>query len=1279
MSRTQIRNRSRRWVLGFVATLTLVGASLSLIEAATPSSAAGSLPGQGIPFSCTAGTIYNVQFGPSGGNGTLNAVDTSTITGSSVTDSPITSIPGGADANALGITAGGAGAYAVKESNGAGTSTTVYGYDAATQAWTDYTGTGAAGVYFIAGDVNPATNVYYYAYYADGTATIYGFNTNTNTAIPGIIATAALPVSGTGGFDGDMSFDAAGNLYLVTSLGTSAGVAVVPGPLPTTGSTTGTALISTTLQTFSSSISAGWNGIAFDNTGNLFIQYASGANSYLLEINPDTGAIIAGPTQQSTTTYLDADLGACTRNPTLEVQKDIVSRAVSTDQFGLSITGGGVAKGNTATTTGTTTGLQSAVAGPVIAESGTGYTIAETAASGTLADYTSTYSCVDQGDANTVVASGTGSNFTLTDPQPATGEAGEIIICTFTNTPKAGISLAKSASVSSYSAPGTLVTYSYLVTNTGDVTLTPVTVTDPMAGLSAIACPVASLAPTVAETCTATYTTTQADVNAGSLKNTGTVTATPPTGAAVTDTSSVSVPAVQSPGVSLVKSASVSSYSAAGTPITYSYLVTNTGNVTLNPVTVTDPMTGLSAMSCPDTSLVPAGSETCTATYTTTQADVDAGSLKNTGTVSGTPPKGSAVTASSSVTLTVGQSPSLRLVKSASVSSFSAPGVPVTYSYVVTNTGNVTLNPVTVTDPMSGLSAITCPVTSLAPTGSETCTAAYTTTQADVDAGKINNTGIASGTPPTGSAVTDTSSVSVPAVQSPAVSLVKSANVSSYSAPGTPVTYSYLVTNTGNVILNPVTVTDPMARLSAVSCPDTALTPNEVETCSATYTTTQADVNAGSIKNTGTASGTPPKGSAVTDTSAVSVLAVQTPSLSLLKSASVSSYSAPGTLVTYSYLVTNTGNVLLNPVTVTDPMTGLSAVSCPVAVLAPAVSETCTASYTTTQADVNTGSINNTGTVSGTPPKGLAVTDTSSVSVPAVQTPSLSLLKSASVSSFSAPGAPVTYSYLVTNTGNVTLNPVTVTDPMTGLSAVSCPDPALTPNQAETCAATYTTTQADVNAASIKNTGTASGTPPKGSAVTDTSAVSVPAVQTPSLSLLKSASVSSYSAPGARVTYSYLVTNTGNVTLNPVTVTDPMTGLSAISCPDPALTPNEEETCAATYTTTQADVNAGSIKNTGTASGTPPEGSPVSSTSSLTVPFKNTISSGSGDSPIGTAAPPPAAQVVPTSSGSLPFTGAAVTRSLEAATLLMLLGLGLLGLERGFRLRRRMRPGSEPS
>ena len=55
---------------------------------------------------------------------------------------------------------------------------------------------------------------------------------------------------------------------------------------------------------------------------------------------------------------------------------------------------------------------------------------------------------------------------------------------------------------------------------------------------------------------------------------------------------------------------------------------------------------------------------------------------------------------------------------------------------------------------MSGLSAVTCPSATLAPGASETCTATYTTTQADVDRGSVANTGTAAGTPPTGAPVT---------------------------------------------------------------------------------------------------------------------------------------------------------------------------------------------------------------------------------------------------------------------------------------------------------------------------------------------------------------------------------------------------------------------------------------------------------------------------------------------------------------------------------------------
>ena len=64
-----------------------------------------------------------------------------------------------------------------------------------------------------------------------------------------------------------------------------------------------------------------------------------------------------------------------------------------------------------------------------------------------------------------------------------------------------------------------------------------------------------------------------------------------------------------------------------------------------------------------------------------------------------------------------------------------------TYTYVVTNIGNVTLtDPVSVDD---DLATVICPPALLAPGGSLSCTASYTVTQADVDGGAVINTATA--------------------------------------------------------------------------------------------------------------------------------------------------------------------------------------------------------------------------------------------------------------------------------------------------------------------------------------------------------------------------------------------------------------------------------------------------------------------------------------------------------------------------------------------------------
>jgi uncharacterized repeat protein (TIGR01451 family) len=91
------------------------------------------------------------------------------------------------------------------------------------------------------------------------------------------------------------------------------------------------------------------------------------------------------------------------------------------------------------------------------------------------------------------------------------------------------------------------------------------------------------------------------------------------------------------PTLTMKKTASPMIYTESGQTITYTYTVINSGKVDINaPITVTDDKFGTITIPSPSSGILsPASSIKGTATYTTTEADVDAGSVSNLATATG--------------------------------------------------------------------------------------------------------------------------------------------------------------------------------------------------------------------------------------------------------------------------------------------------------------------------------------------------------------------------------------------------------------------------------------------------------------------------------------------------------------------------------------------------------------------------------------------------------------------------------------------------------------------
>ena len=222
-------------------------------------------------------------------------------------------------------------------------------------------------------------------------------------------------------------------------------------------------------------------------------------------------------------------------------------------------------------------------------------------------------------------------------------------------------------------------------------------------------------------------------MDAGLVSNTAVATAADPAGAPVApSSSSTDTPISQSRALSLTKTAAVTDVDGNGITgladqVGWTFRVRNTGSVSVAAITVADPLAG--PVTCLAATLAPGASTTCSAAaHPISQADVDAGVIANTATaqgIAGVGPTASNVTSSSSSDTPVARAQGLELTKTATATDVDGDGAntlgdTVTWSFRLSNTGTVTLNALTVTDPSAG--AVSCPATTLAPSATKCST-----------------------------------------------------------------------------------------------------------------------------------------------------------------------------------------------------------------------------------------------------------------------------------------------------------------------------------------------------------------------------------------------------------------------------------------------------------------------------------------------------------------------------------------------------------------------------
>jgi len=770
------------------------------------------------------------------------------------------------------------------------------------------------------------------------------------------------------------------------------------------------------------------------------------------------------------------------------------------------------------------------------------------------------------------------------------------------------------------------VYYQFTVENTGDVPLSPVSITDDTlnvstcnAGWSAITLPVAVQAN---DNHIVTCVVGPVTITSGSHTNTAHATGT---FSGVPHNSDDSTATYATTGLTLVKSSAQSTFTNAGDTLNYSYLVTNSGFATLDgPVTVTDDK---ATVTCPSLTTVgdldnffdPGESITCTASYVITATDVLNAQVTNTATAHADGVNSN----NSSKTVPLSTSADVSVVKTLITAGPFHAGDSIQYTLFVANGGPSTATNVQVTDTPTNLTitnvsgggcvALPCTIASLASGANATITVTATINAA----GAFDNSATVTATQPDPNLTnnTDNTGNNGTAIASADISVVKTLITAAPYHLGDSIQYTLFIANAGPSTATNIQVTDTPTNLSitnvsgggcaALPCIIASLASgaNTTITVTATITATGTFDNSASVL----ANEFDPNLGNNTDNTLNSGTAVASADVSIVKTLITAGPFHVGDSIQYTLFIANAGPSTATNVQVSDTPSNLSitnvsgsgcaALPCTIASIASGANATITVTATITA----TGAFDNSASVVANEfdPNLGNNTDNTGNNGTALASADISVVKTLITAGPFHLGDSIQYTLFIANAGPSTANNIQVTDTPTNLSitnvsgsgcaALPCTIASLASgaNTSITVTATITATGTFDNSATVDG----DEDDPNLGNNTDNTGNSGIAAALADISVVKTLITAAPYHLGDSIQYTLFIANAGPSTANNIQVTDTPTnlnitsvsggGCAALPCTIPSLASGANTTITVTATITAT----GTFDNSATVDG----------------------------------------------------------------------------------------------